>query len=127
MDIFRLIAERKIREAQEEGAFDFLEGTGQPLDLSENPFEDPAQRMGHRLLRNNGFAPAWIEEGRELRAAIADYRAREARLAPGERARQSRDLNRRIGAHNLRVPCARCQILPVFSFSSPDNTCYPPA
>jgi hypothetical protein len=40
------------------------------LDLSENPFEGPAQLMAHRLLRNNGFAPPWIEEGREIDAAI---------------------------------------------------------
>ena len=62
MDAWHLIAERKIREAMEEGAFDHLEGTGKPLDLRENPFEDPSERMGHRLLKNNGFAPAWIEE-----------------------------------------------------------------
>jgi DnaJ homolog subfamily C member 28 len=42
----------------DEGAFDRLEGTGEPLDLRENPFENPSLRMAHRLLRNNGFAPA---------------------------------------------------------------------
>src|SRR4051812_37883295 len=25
--------------------------------------EYPSMRMAHRLLKNNGFAPAWIEEG----------------------------------------------------------------
>ena len=47
MDLWCLIAERKIREAIEEGAFDHLEGTGKPLDLSENPFEDPSDRMAN--------------------------------------------------------------------------------
>ena len=61
MDEWHFIAERKIREAMQDGSFDHLEGAGSPLDLNENPFEDPAQRMAHRLLRNNGFAPAWIE------------------------------------------------------------------
>lgn len=57
MDEWHFIAERKIREAMEEGAFEQLEGEGRPLDLEVNPFEDPSLRMAHRLLRNNGFAP----------------------------------------------------------------------
>ena len=68
MDVWCLIAERKIREAIEEGAFEHLEGTGKPLDLSENPFEDPSDRMANRLLKNNGFAPDWIEEAKEIAA-----------------------------------------------------------
>ena len=68
MDVFRLIAERRIQEAMEAGGFEQLEGTGRPLDLEENPFEDPALRMGHRLLRNNGFAPTWLEESKEIDA-----------------------------------------------------------
>jgi hypothetical protein len=67
MDEWHFIAERKIREALEEGAFDHLEGAGKPLDLSENPFEDPSDRMAYRLLKNNGFAPAWIEEAKTSR------------------------------------------------------------
>jgi hypothetical protein len=59
VDDWHFIAERKIREAMQEGAFDRLEGKGEPLDLSENPYEDPSLRMAHRLLKNNGFAPAW--------------------------------------------------------------------
>jgi hypothetical protein len=43
-----------------EGAFDHLEGFGQPLNLEEDPFEDPSLRMAHRLLKNNGFAPACL-------------------------------------------------------------------
>ena len=45
MDVWNLIAGRKIREAMEEGAFDHLDGAGKPLDLSENPFEDPSDRL----------------------------------------------------------------------------------
>ena len=66
MDVWQLVAERKIREAMEEGAFDHLEGTGKPLDLSENPFEDPSERMANRLLKNNGITPAWIQEAKEI-------------------------------------------------------------
>src|SRR5215471_21636017 len=66
MDVWESLVERKIREAMEEGDFDNLPGKGQPLDLAENPFEDPELRMAHRLLRNAGFAPAWIEERKDV-------------------------------------------------------------
>ncbi len=103
MDVWQLVAERKIREAMEEGAFDKLEGTGQPLDLSENPFEDPSQRMAHRLLKNNGFAPEWILDGKEIEAEIA-------RLdAEGRTPERVAALNRRIAAFNLKVPLANLQ------------------
>src|SRR6476661_6598334 len=95
MDVWRLIATRKIDEAIAEGEFDNLEGRGRPLDLTENPFEDPSSRMAHRLLRNNGFAPAWIEEGRDLDRAIAGCPRSPELLAA---------LNRRIRHYNLRLP-----------------------
>lgn len=62
------LTEKSIREAIERGEFDNLPGKGQPLDLSENPFEDPDLRTVHRLLRNAGFAPAWIEERKDIEA-----------------------------------------------------------
>ena len=103
MDEWHFIAERKIREAMEEGAFDHLEGTGEPLDLREDPFEDPSLRMAHRLLKNNGFAPAWIEEAREIEAEMSRLRSR--RDVATENFRNcAAALNRRIVAFNLRAP-----------------------
>ena len=93
MDEWRFIAERKIREAMDEGAFERLDGAGQPLHLEENPFEDPSLRMAHRLLRNNGFAPAWIEESREIDAEISLLREQFERYSAAER-------RRRVGALN---------------------------
>src|SRR6185436_4229777 len=80
-----------------EGVFDRLQGEGEPLDRREDPFEDPALRMAHRLLRNNGFAPAWIEESREIEAEIVRLRAFPE---PG----RVEALNRRILAFNLKAP-----------------------
>ncbi len=131
MDQFRAIAERKIREAMEEGAFDHLQGMGQPVNLEENPFEDPSLRVGHRLLRNNGFAPAWIEESKDIQAqrqiltadvarvraryeASADRELRERALA--ELRERAAALNRRILAFNLTAPAARQQKAPVEHF-----------
>lgn len=103
MDIWRLIAERKIQEAMEEGAFDELEGSGQPLDLSEDPYEDPADRMAHRLLKNNGFAPEWIEEAKEIEAESRRLRTR-VDSSSSDFQRQIAELNRKIEAFNLKVP-----------------------
>jgi hypothetical protein len=100
MDEWHFIAERKIREALEEGAFDQLEGAGKPLDLSENPFEDPSLRMAHRLLKNNGFAPGWIEEAREIEAESR----RLAAAGGGDYQNRVAALNRRILAFNLKAP-----------------------
>jgi len=103
LDEWNFIAERKIREAMEEGAFDGLEGSGRPLDLAENPFEDPSLRMAHRLLKNNGFAPAWIEEGREIEAESRRLRD-QAGIPAAELRTRVAALNRRIVAFNLKAP-----------------------
>ena len=124
MDKWENIAERKIREAMAEGAFDNLKGKGQPLDLEEDPYEDPSMRMAHRLLRNNGFAPAWIEEAKDLEHAIEMTRRDIARALAGrgseERQRisgrfrgQVAEINRRILAHNLKTPSTQFHMPPV--------------
>jgi hypothetical protein len=103
VDEWNFIAERKIREAIEEGAFDHLEGAGRPLDLQEDPFEDPSLRMAHRLLKNNGFAPAWIEEARQIEAEAHRLR-RQSEAPPDDFQRRVAALNRRILAFNLKAP-----------------------
>ena len=107
MDKWESIAERKIREAMDAGAFDNLPHKGKPISLDVNPFEDPSLWMAHHLLRGNGFAPPWIEEARDIdqaacpasrwsqssnATAIAEFRERGA------------ELNRRILTYNLRCP-----------------------
>jgi hypothetical protein len=104
MDEWRSIAEGKIREAMEEGAFDDLAGKGRPLDLEEDPYEDPSLRMAHRLLRNNGFAPAWIEEARDLEQTIETLRRDIARGLAGRFRERIEEINRRILSHNLKTP-----------------------
>ena len=89
-----------------EGAFDNLAGTGRPIPLEDDPFEDPSMRMAHRLLRNNGFAPRWIEEGHDIDAAITGLERdfTHGRVAVGEYRRQVEAINRRILAFNLQAP-----------------------
>lgn len=70
-----LIIEKKIRDAQAEGKFDNLQGQGRPLNLDENPFEDPAWRLANHLLKENGFRPDWLEDDVALREKLAQTRA----------------------------------------------------
>jgi DnaJ family protein C protein 28 len=61
-----------IKKAIEKGVFDNLPGKGKPLELSENPFEDPSWRLANHMLRSSGFSLPWIETRKEIEA---DYRA----------------------------------------------------
>jgi hypothetical protein len=118
MDPWNDIAERKIRKAMEEGAFDNLSGKGRPLDLEEDPYEDPSMRMAHRLLRNNGFAPPWVEERRDImrdldlaRQAFESSSTRDHARALDVYRQQIADINRRIAAHNLKTPSPALHLL----------------
>ncbi|MEN6348133.1 MAG: DUF1992 domain-containing protein, partial [Syntrophomonas sp.] len=62
------LVENQIIKAQERGDFDNLEGAGKPLDLYENPFEPLDLRMTYKILKDNDFAPYWIELGKEIDA-----------------------------------------------------------
>src|SRR6266487_4263229 len=125
------LIDQKIREAMEQGEFDDLPGKGKPVDTSENPFEDPEMRLAHRMLRNAGFAPSWIEERKDIDSKFEIARNQLARVwmvlqntlgtenERGARIRwekalssfqkQTGDLNRRILAWNLKVPAAGFQ------------------
>lgn len=118
------MAEKMLREAIEAGEFDNLPGKGQPVDLSENPFENPDLRVVHKLLRDAGFAPAWIEEQKDIAATFEAARQtltrawkiyRPGGVSPNDAAweknvakfrEKAAELNSRIRLHNLKVPSA---------------------
>ena len=124
MNRLESLTEKKLREAIENGEFDDLPGKGEPIDLKENPFEDPDLRVVHRLLRNAGFAPAWIEERKDIDAELEAARTKlsrawalfgKGRKAPSDPewdriVREFREkvaeLNNRISIYNLKVPAA---------------------
>ena len=59
-------AERRIVQAQEEGAFDDLPGRGRPLEL-EDDGQIPAElRMAYKVLRNAGCVPPELAELKEI-------------------------------------------------------------
>jgi hypothetical protein len=86
LDWTPIVAERKIREAMEQGAFDNLPGSGKPLELDEDPLTPPHLRIVHHVMKNARVLPAWIEMEREIDRAkadaekfLADHAARVAR------------------------------------------------
>ncbi|MBW8012152.1 MAG: DUF1992 domain-containing protein [Chloroflexi bacterium] len=71
--------EEIIQQAIEAGEFDDLPGKGKPLDLDENPFIDPEWRLAYNMLKQNNFAPEWVEARQEIEEPLAAARAALAR------------------------------------------------
>lgn len=67
------LVEEQIRKARERGDFDNLKGAGKPLDLSENPYEPADMRMAFKILKENDFAPYWIELGKEIDSDLEKF------------------------------------------------------
>jgi DnaJ family protein C protein 28 len=125
------LIDQRIREAMEQGEFDDLPGKGKPVDTSENPFEDPELRLAHRILRNAGFAPSWIEERKDIEAELEIARnqlskawmiLKKAQRSENEKGagvrwdkalnsftQQVAELNGRIILWNLKVPASGFQ------------------
>ena len=76
------LIERQIREATEAGAFDDLPHRGERLPLEDDSAAGE-WAMAHRMLKNAGVAPPWIESDKEVRALLAQHDAILARAATG--------------------------------------------
>lgn len=66
---FERIAERRIAEAVARGDFDNLAGKGKPLELDDDRWVPPDQRLAFRVLKNAGFAPQEVRIRREIAEA----------------------------------------------------------
>jgi Domain of unknown function (DUF1992) len=99
------LLDRQIREAMEEGAFDDLPYQGQRL-----PIEDDSAAgewaMAHRMLKNAGAAPPWIEADKEVRRLL-DARdkllARPRRTTVAGQARERAELTTLVEAVNQAI------------------------
>ena len=83
--------EEILQQAIKEGKFKDLSGKGQPLELNENPLEDPEKRLVNKILANSGFSPAWIEDRREIESELEQSR---------NQLRAARDLFKEAGSEN---------------------------
>ena len=119
--------EEIIQAAIQKGEFKNLPGEGQPLKLDPNAFSQDEWQLAHHLLKENGFAPEFIEIRQsieaDLEAARADLRracrwrkqAREKgesedwvrsefQRAQSQFRERITDLNHRIRDYNLIIP-----------------------
>ena len=121
------IIEEIIQSAMREGAFDDLPGEGQPLNLDPRDFTDDDWQLAHHLLKQNGFAPEFIEVRKSIEEDLeqieAEFRrAREWKnqalelgepvqfidqqwdAAQAQYAEAITELNKRIRDYNLMIP-----------------------
>lgn len=61
LDWTAFVAERKIKDAMDAGEFNNLEGKGQPVNLDDDPFSTPEQRIANKILKNSRSLPAWLQ------------------------------------------------------------------
>jgi DnaJ family protein C protein 28 len=127
--------ERAIQDAMQAGRFDNLPGAGKPINWEDEALVDQEWLMAFRVMREQGFAPAWVELHKEIVAEIEAARQallrswlwRQERLAGSPRESQRRyveaewqracsafaetvaELNAKISDFNLQVPVARLQ------------------
>ena len=64
---FDALVEKHIREAQAQGVFDDLPGTGKPLQLDDDAMVPEELRAAYRILKNSGYVPPEVEALRDLR------------------------------------------------------------
>ena len=66
IDAIRLIAERKISKAIQEGLLDNEEWRNEPLPTTYDNMVPEELRMGHKILKNAGYLPPEIETKKEI-------------------------------------------------------------
>ncbi len=67
---FEIIAERRIKQAMEEGAFENLQGKGKPLVFEDDSMVPPDLRMAYKILKNAGFLPPALQNEKEIKHAL---------------------------------------------------------
>ena len=60
--VIQFIAEQRIAEAQAQGVFDNLPGTGRPLELEDMSHVPEELRMAYKILSNAGCLPPELEQ-----------------------------------------------------------------
>jgi DnaJ family protein C protein 28 len=116
-----------IKNAMEQGAFENLKGKGKPLSLEDNPHLDPEWQLAYHMLKQNGFAPEFIERRQEIEMELAQARTalmrtwawsagalserKDAELADAEWAKAKKvflesveKINGKIKTYNLGIP-----------------------
>ena len=99
------LVERQIREAMDDGAFDDLPYQGERLPLEDDSTAGD-WAMAHRMLRNAGMAPPWIESDKEARKHLAALEAlieRAPAISVASHRRARLELDRIVEAANRAI------------------------
>jgi DnaJ-like protein len=99
------MVERQIREAIDDGRFDDLPYEGERLPIDDDTLGGE-WAMAHRMLKNAGVAPAWIEADKQARALLDErdrLLERAPRLSPLGRRRGRDELGRIVEAANRAI------------------------
>jgi hypothetical protein len=107
------IAEKRIREAVEQGQLEHLPGEGKPLRLDDDSMVPESLRAAYRLLRNANCLPPELVQRREIRR-LEDLLAAIPDDDPAE-AENARDARRRLVALQTRVAAARGDRSPLWA------------
>ena len=123
---FERAIDKIIRRAMDEGKFDNLPGRGKPLPQDENPFEDPEMRVANRMLRDQGFAPEWIEQRKDIESKLSAARSSLERAwryyqAEGQSAIAKTDWERAVSAFREEVEALNRHIRD-FNLKAPTNS-----
>ncbi len=96
------LIDKKIREAQEAGAFDNLPFQGERIPLVDDSAAGD-WALAYRMLKGNNFAPPWIETDKEVRNLLTRrdaVLARAPRASAISRQRDERELTSIVKAVN---------------------------
>ncbi|GAP21684.1 DUF1992 domain-containing protein [Leptolinea tardivitalis] len=115
MDALHIIAENKIKEAQSDGVFDHLEGSGKPVNIETIHPAGDDHYMANHILKANHFLPVWLEDRKQLQLEImrAQQQLKNTVILSPEIRDSIEQLNRRISGYNLRVPVESLRLMPV--------------
>ncbi len=64
------VADRKIREAYEQGEFSDLHGKGKPLALEDDSMLPEDLRMAYKILKNSGHLPPAVQTAKDIRETL---------------------------------------------------------
>lgn len=97
MDAFQMIAERRIAEAMERGAFEHLQGAGKRLPKDTDPEVPVELHMAYKILKNAGCLPPEMEVRKQINNLAELLAVCEEGDQRQEHLRQLRALLERLG------------------------------
>jgi hypothetical protein len=112
---FEKIIEERIKKAQEDGAFDSLDGHGKPFVLEQgHPAPDDC-RLAYKILKNAGFLPPEIELKKKINQAELLLRATDTGSS------EHRELTRKLNYLLTKLDFLRGGISPLLTDKYQEN------